>query len=164
MTPNSGRPPVGPPVSFEPADPDSPDARWCIEQYYQELARRFDGGFDAHLSTVADVADFAPPRGLFVVGRLEGRPVACGALKLVSPEVAYLKRMWVDGSVRGAGLGRRLLGALEEAARRLGCAIVQLETNRELTEAIRLYRTSGYEEVEPFNDEFYAHHWFRKSL
>ncbi|GMV03787.1 MAG: hypothetical protein AMXMBFR53_00690 [Gemmatimonadota bacterium] len=164
MTPTRRRAPAAPPVSFEPTDPGSPDARWCIEQYYAELSTRFEGGFDAHLSTVTDVADFAPPGGLFIVGRLEGRPVACGALKLVTPEVAYLKRMWVDGSVRGAGLGRRLLGALEEAAAGLGCAVVQLETNRVLAEAIRLYRTSGYEEVEPFNDEFYAHHWFRKSL
>lgn len=149
---------------FEPTDPHHPDARWCIQQYFRELERRFEGGFDAHLSTVADVGDFAPPGGLFLVGRMEGRAVACGALKLVPPDTAYLKRMWVDGSVRGRGVGRRLLGALEEAAAGLGCAAVQLETNAALTEAIRLYRSAGYEEVEPFNDEIYAHHWFRKAL
>lgn len=153
-------------LTIEATDPHHPDARWCIGRYYEELERRFQsqGGFDAHLSTVADVGEFAPPRGLFLVGRMGGRAVACGALKLVSPERAYLKRMWVDDAVRGRGVGRRLLAALEEAATGLGCSVVQLETNAALTEAIRLYRSAGYQEVAPFNDEFYAHHWFEKQL
>jgi hypothetical protein len=33
-----------------------------------------------------------------------------------------------------------------------------------LTEAINLYRTSGYMEVAAFNDEPYAHHWFEMRL
>lgn len=57
-----------------------------------------------------------------------------------------------------------MLGALEAAAAEMGCVLVQLETNRALPEAIRLYRTSGYREVPPFNDELYAHHWFEKRL
>ena len=42
--------------------------------------------------------------------------------------------------------------------------VARLETNRALQEAIALYRASGYEEVAPFNDEPYAHHWFEKRL
>jgi hypothetical protein len=42
--------------------------------------------------------------------------------------------------------------------------VARLETNRALTEAIALYRAAGYVEVEPFNDETYAHHWFEKRL
>ena len=83
---------------------------------------------------------------------------------LVGAGTAYVKRMWVDRTLRGIGLGRRLLVALEEESRRLGADTVQLETNRTLTEAISLYRSAGYAPVEPFNDEVYAHHWFRKSL
>jgi ribosomal protein S18 acetylase RimI-like enzyme len=41
---------------------------------------------------------------------------------------------------------------------------VRLETNRALTEAIGLYRAQGYREVERFDDEPYAHHWFEKRL
>lgn len=72
--------------------------------------------------------------------------------------------MWVDSSFRGFGLGRRMLGALEGSAAALGCRVVQLETHRALTEALRLYQTSGYREVPPFNDEYYAHYWFAKTL
>jgi hypothetical protein len=36
--------------------------------------------------------------------------------------------------------------------------------NRALSEAIALYRKSGYLEVDAFNDEPYAQHWFEKRL
>ena len=68
--------------------------------------------------------------------------------------------MWVDESVRGLGLGRRMLAELEARAR----GTVRLETNASLTEAIALYRSSGWTEVPAFNDEPYAHHWFEKRL
>jgi len=42
--------------------------------------------------------------------------------------------------------------------------VIRLETNRTLREAISLYRQSGYVEVDAFNAEPYAHHWFEKRL
>ena len=70
--------------------------------------------------------------------------------------------MWVARSARGLGVGRRLLLALEQHARDAGASAVRLETNRALTQAIALYRRAGYLEVDAFNDEPYAHHWFEK--
>ena len=72
--------------------------------------------------------------------------------------------MWVAPRARGLGLGRRLLLALEHSAREAGVAVLHLETNCTLIEAIQLYRQCGYQEVEAFNDEPYAHHWFEKHL
>ena len=72
--------------------------------------------------------------------------------------------MWVDPSARGLGVGRRILSELERQARLHGIAILRLETNQSLTEAISLYRNEGYVEVDAFNDEPYAHHWFEKHL
>ena len=72
--------------------------------------------------------------------------------------------MWVAPSARGLGLGRRLLTELEDHARRRGAPAVRLDTNRTLREAISLYRSSGYTEIEPFTTEPYAHHWFGKRL
>ena len=72
--------------------------------------------------------------------------------------------MWVSPDARGLGLGRRLLHELEQDAAAAGACAVRLETNRTLTEAINLYRQAGYREVERFNDEPYAHHWFEKRL
>jgi ribosomal protein S18 acetylase RimI-like enzyme len=70
----------------------------------------------------------------------------------------------VAKSARGLGIGRRLLGELEAHAADHGAHALRLETNRALTEAISLYRSAGYVEVAPFNDEAYAHHWFEKRL
>jgi len=79
-------------------------------------------------------------------------------------DAPIVKRMWVADRVRGLGLGRRLLAELERRAAATGARVVRLETNEALVEAIALYRSSGYREVEPFNDEAYAHHWFEKEL
>ena len=72
--------------------------------------------------------------------------------------------MWIAPAARGLGVGRRLLGELERYAREAGATVIRLETNRALSEAIVLYRRAGYVEVDAFNDEPYAHHWFEKHL
>jgi ribosomal protein S18 acetylase RimI-like enzyme len=99
-----------------------------------------------------------------LVARLRGEPVGCSALKLHSDRPAEIKRMWVAPGARGLGLGKRLLHELEQHARVRDATVVRLETNRVLTEAISLYRSAGYVEVDPFNDDLYDHHWFEKSL
>jgi DNA-binding MarR family transcriptional regulator/GNAT superfamily N-acetyltransferase len=151
-------------LQIERVDPTSPAARWCVGQYFDELNRRFDSGFDPVASLSADDRDLVPPRGAFLVASVDGEPVACGAVKSVSPGVGSLKRMWVAGTVRGLGIGRRVLEALETQARELGMTTVRLETNQTLQEAIHLYRSAGFREVARFSSDPYAHHWFEKSL
>jgi len=145
-------------------NPRSAAARWCLGQYFDELQERFEAGFDPSRSITADADELTPPAGLLLVARLRGELVGCGALKLHGKAPAELKRMWVSPSVRGLGLGRRLLRELEDRAREAGAKAARLETNRTLREAISLYRASGYREVDAFNDEPYAHHWFEKRL
>jgi DNA-binding MarR family transcriptional regulator/GNAT superfamily N-acetyltransferase len=145
-------------------DPTSEAARFCIESYFAEIDRRFDTGFDPARALPLDASDLTEPAGLLLVARLRGEPIGCGAMKLHDAEPAYIKRMWVAPAARGLGVGRRLLGELEEHARVRGARSVHLETNGSLHEAIALYRSTGYLEVEPFNDERYAHHWFEKQL
>ncbi|HJZ70747.1 MAG TPA: GNAT family N-acetyltransferase [Vicinamibacterales bacterium] len=145
-------------------DPTTADATWCLGQYFAELDARFEAGFDPALSITADAHELTPPAGALLIARLRGEPVGCGAVKFHGDAPAELKRMWIAPAARGLGLGRRLLRELEEYARASGATIVRLETNRALREAIALYRRSGYVEVEPFNAEPYAHHWFEKRL
>jgi GNAT superfamily N-acetyltransferase len=149
-------------IASEPAV--GADAQYCLGEYYRELQERFDGGFDPELCLVPSLDEFAPPRGMFLLVRLNGEPVGCGGLKPISMEAAYLKRMWIAPGARGLGLARGLLSSLEDNARAMGYTIVRLETNKSLIEAQQLYRSAGYTEVAPFNDERYAHHWFEKRL
>jgi GNAT superfamily N-acetyltransferase len=145
-------------------DPGSADAQSCVGQYFAELNARFNTGFDPSQSISADIAELTPPAGLFLIARAAGRPVGCGALKFHAGAPAELKRMWVARDARGLGVGRRLLAELEREARAAGVEVLHLETNASLTEAIALYRGSGFVEVPAFNGEPYAHHWFEKRL
>lgn len=151
-------------AEFIEVHPDNEEAQLCLARYYAEIAGRFEGGFDPGQSSAPTLDAFAAPGGTFLIIRLEGALVGCGGFKRDAPDTAYLKRMWVAPEARGLGLGKRLLLALEERARALGYTKVRLETERSLTEARQLYRSSNYREVPAFNDERYAHHWFEKVL
>jgi DNA-binding MarR family transcriptional regulator/ribosomal protein S18 acetylase RimI-like enzyme len=158
-------------VTVEQVDPDHPDARASLAEYFAEIDRRFDAGFDPAEGIPAEGDQVRPPNGMLLVARLRERAVGCGALRFhrdtdsdTDGEVGHIKRMWVADDVRGLGIGRRLLAELESRAARHGCVVVRLDTNKALTEAIGMYRAAGYVEVEAFNDERYAHHWFEKTL
>lgn len=151
-------------VRIERVDPAGDEARACVDRYFEELGRRFPGGFDPGASLPADPAEMVPPRGVFLAASVDGEPVASGAVKWVDGSSGAIKRMWVDDALRGLGLGRRMLGALEDEARVLGLSRLRLETNHTLSEAIRLYTSAGYAEVPAFSDDPYAHHWFEKRL
>lgn len=161
-------------LDVRPEDPDTADARGCLEAYVRELAERFEAGFDPARSNPIAAADMRPPRGCLVLARMAGRPVGCGALKGRldgsgahgggAAAIGEIKRMWVDPSARGLGVARRILEALEALAREAGFTTLRLETNGTLVEAQALYRSAGYGEVAPFNGEPYAHHWFEKAL
>lgn len=151
-------------VTIEVADPAGADARWCVGQYFAVLDERFEGGFDPARSISAEPDELTPPAGVFLVARLRGEPVGCGALKIHRRSPGEIKRMWVAPHLRGLGLGRRILVELERRAAEAEVRVLRLETNRALTEAIALYRSHGYREVEAFNEEPYAHHWFERRL
>ncbi len=145
-------------------DPRHPDARACEQAYFGELASRFDRGFDPALSNTAADSELVPPAGLLLVATLHAEPAGCGALMFPAGAPAEVKRMWVAPSVRGLGLGRRILTELEAQAAARGARVLRLETNRGLSEAIGMYRAAGYREVAKFSDEPYAHHWFEKPI
>jgi DNA-binding MarR family transcriptional regulator/N-acetylglutamate synthase-like GNAT family acetyltransferase len=151
-------------VSVEQEDPASADARWCLGHYFAELGKRFNEPFDPTRTLPADRSELVSPTGAFLVARIGGQPAGCGGLRTLAPEVGELMRMWVDGAHRGLGIGKRLLTALEDEAAALGQKRVRLYTNRSLDEAKAMYRAAGYLEIDRYNDDPYAHHWFEKRL
>lgn len=151
-------------VEVKQVDPRHPDARRCMRAYFDELAQRFDNGFDPTKTIPTNDDELTLPKGLLLIATLHSEPVGCGALKFHGKEPTELKRMWVSPTVRGIGLGRRILTELEKRAGERGATVMRLETNRNLHAAIGLYKAAGYEEVPAFNDEPYADHWFEKEL
>ncbi len=150
-------------VRLSPLDPSHPDARHCLGEYAAELDRRFESGFDPGRGTPVDDDAMRPPRGLLVVASLRAEAVGCGVLRHHEGGWTEIKRVWISPSVRGLGVGRRLLRDLEARAADHG-PVVRLDTNAVLAEAIAMYRAGGYMEIERFNDNPYAHHWFEKRV
>jgi DNA-binding MarR family transcriptional regulator/GNAT superfamily N-acetyltransferase len=148
-------------TEIAPDDPESAAAQLALTSYYDELARRFDDGFDPGKESFEE---FRPPDGVMLLAVSDGEPVACGGVQRLDDRTAEIKRMWVHPDWRGAGLGGRMLRALEQAAADLGRAVVRLDTNSVLTDAVSMYRRAGYTEIPRYNDNPYAHHWFEKEL
>ena len=135
-------------IAAEPFD--GPTAAVLVEDLVADLCRRYDdpGGGGRPMDPDA----FRPPRGTFLVARLDGRPVACGGLRTVAAGVGEVKRMWVDPGVRRQGLARQLLAALEQAGRELGHTRLLLETGTLQPEAVQLYASAGWQRVEPYGE------------
>lgn len=94
-----------------------------------------------------DEAEVSGARGAFLVAHLDGAPVGCGAVRLLDAETGELKRMYVSPDVRGKGVGRRLVAALEAEARMLGARRLVLETGTRQTAALALYRATGFDPI-----------------
>jgi DNA-binding MarR family transcriptional regulator/GNAT superfamily N-acetyltransferase len=151
-------------ISIEEVDPRGDEARYCLSEYYSELSRRFKGGFEVSLSRDPDATDMISPRGAFFVAMSDDLPLGCVGLKGSGGELAEIKRLWVAPSARGLGLARRLMGSADNAARGLSIKILRLDTNSALPEARQLYRSTGWTEIERFNDDPYPDLFFEKRL
>lgn len=150
-------------ITIETMDPRCETARYCLGEYYAELALRFETGFDVSLSRDPDAKDMIRPRGAFLVAMSDGIPLGCVGLK-GGLGYAEVKRLWVAPSARGLGLARKLMAATEAAARDLSIKVLRLDTNRALPEALQLYRSTGWTEIERFNDDPYPDCFFEKVL
>jgi GNAT superfamily N-acetyltransferase len=122
---------------------DSPDAQALAEAQQEEMRGRYGGVGD--IGPAREARMFEQPDGVFLVTRAhDGRAVACGGVCRFDAARAELKRMYVLPASRGAGLGRRMLEALEAEARRLGYTGIVLETGNRQPEALGLYVSAGY--------------------
>jgi DNA-binding MarR family transcriptional regulator len=152
-------------VEIQPVDPEHPDAQYCLAEYVADLNRRSTRRrFEPNVGATALPHEVRPPAGQFFVAYLHGEPIGCGAVKHHADSPAEIKRMWIAPDARGLGLGRRLLETLEACARAGGARVGHIETSAVSTEALSLYRSTGWVEVPRFNDEPFADHWFEKTL
>jgi GNAT superfamily N-acetyltransferase len=145
-------------IELRPTPFDHPDSVRLIIEVQQVYRERY-GSEDA---TVVDPSEFDAPDGFFVVGYVDGEPVACGGWRArhaaESPALrdgdAEVKRMYVTAAQRGRGYARAVLAELERAAAAAGRRRMILETGTMQPEAIALYTSAGYGPMPAFG--FYA--------
>ncbi|GIJ00325.1 acetyltransferase (GNAT) family protein [Sediminihabitans luteus] len=179
-------------ICIRPALPTHPAASTALRSYLADVAGRWYGRpatadeVDAALRD--DPSDeLAPPTGAFWLAELDGRVVGCIGVERVRVEqvrvghvpdegaamgtaggktalVGEVKRVWVDASARGRGVGAALLTTVEQHAREHGLTTLRLDTRDDLVESHRLYERHGFVRVPAFNAGPYAQRWYAKEL
>ena len=127
-------------LEIRPRPLTHPDAQAIVEQIQQYYVEIY-GGRDRD---EPDPAQFTLPDGLFLVGYLDGVPVASGGWRRRPDGTVEIKRMFVVDSVRGRGAARELLAELETTAARAGATAIVLNTGYRQPAAMALYESSGY--------------------
>lgn len=152
-------------ISFEPIGLDDSE----VQPLFDEFIREADGPLDIDLDIEAEIAagpprELAGPHGLLLLARVDGEPAGLGGVRFLDTEAAEVKTMFVSPTHRGQGLARAILVELERIAHEHGCLRTQLDTSDYLTGAVALYRSAGYHEVPPYNDNPKANLWFERQL
>lgn len=157
-------------IEIEQIARDAPE----VLTLYAPFIREADGPLEydreaAEVDIEAEIAagppaDLVAPGGVFILARVDGEPAGIGGVRFLDTEIAEVKSMFVSPAFRGLGLGRRILAELDRIAAEHSCRAVRLDSSAYLTEAIGLYRSAGYSEVPPYNDNPKADVWFERPL
>jgi GNAT superfamily N-acetyltransferase len=135
-------------ISVSLESPFSADAAALLQALDQDLLARYPQN-NIHGVELREVDG---GRGLFLVARLNGLAVGCGAIRPLEDSVGEVKRMYVHPDARRSGVARKLLAKLEEEAKNTGYKSLRLETGTRQPEAIALYETHGYRLIPPFGE------------
>ena len=133
-------------ISIAPGDPRQQDVRALIAALDELMISLYP----AESNHLLDVEALAHSDVTFLVARDRDAVVGCGAVRRHDDALGEVKRMYVDPQVRGVGLGRRILDAIEREARQQGLQRLALETGIHQPEAIGLYRKAGFRDCPPF--------------
>ena len=157
-------------MRFREVDVTSAEALALLDAYFAERAAGFPAAQGAYRPTYPTVEQFTPPAGVFLVVEHDGGVIGCGGVRRIQRrpdtyEIRFeVKHLWLAPAARGRGAGRLLLEELERRALEFGAQELVLDTNASLEAAGGLYRSSGYDDIEPYNANPNATHWYGKRV
>ena len=150
-------------MTFRPVPVEDATAHALLAEYFDYRSATFPHPA-GYVTTFPSPAAFTPPEGVFLVVELDGAAVGCGGIRSLGVGRFEVKHLWLRPATQGRGLGRALLAELERRALELGATELVLDTNASLEAAGGLYRSSGYVDIEPYNDNPNATNWYAKRL
>lgn len=129
------------------------EARLIFRDYEASLAVDLCfQNFDAELAALP--GDYSPPAGQLLLALVDGVVAGCGALRPLPdcdyPNACEMKRLYVRPAFRGFGIGRLLVQALLDEAKRAAYSCVLLDTLDDMEAARELYTSVGFEEIPPY--------------
>ncbi len=150
-------------LRFERSDPEKPPASELLAEMRVELNDVYES-FSRLDNPPLAPDELRGPEGAYLVGFEGAEVIAGGGLRRLEDGVAEIKRMFVRPSARSRGVARALLDALEQTAKELGYQKVRLDTGPKQVHGLALYRSAGYVDVPPYNDNPFACFWGEKVL
>ena len=151
------------PIEFRPCWPDQAPAAGLIAEMVDEMIALYQIR-GRKIGVPLRLEELAPPNGVYLVGWAGTEPAAGGGVRMVTPDIAEMKRMYVRSAFRGQRIAKALLMALEDEARRLGAHTARLDTGPKQPVAQGLYERSGYRPIGNWNDNPDASYWGEKPL
>jgi GNAT superfamily N-acetyltransferase len=136
--------------------------QWVNPRLNEEFGVNFDikSMLDQNM---LELDKFLPPYGRLLLGEYEGQVVGLACMRRIREDTGEIKRMYVQPAFRGKGIGRALIAGLISEARDIGYPRVRLDSTRFMKEAHSLYRSIGFEEIEPYSEseipEEFQQHW-----
>lgn len=161
MEQRPGDGPIGFTLAVEAADSEA--SLGLQQAFFADIRSRYPA-WEPTASQSVEPSELAPPHGVWLVAYRADLPVGCGGLQRLDDETAEVRRIFLEESVRGFGVGRALLTRLEAHAERLGYRRLRLTTGDEQPEALGLFRSAGYTEIPPFTGGVFTRHWMQKLL
>lgn len=156
------------PVTVRTVSADLPEVDALLDAYLDEREATFPSAQGSYSRKRTPAEEFTPPRGVFVVAYDGDAPVGCGGLRRIADDgddVRYeVKHVFVTPAGRRRGVATAVMNALERAGAELGATAIVLDTNDSLVAAGAMYRSRGYDRVEPFNDNPNATAWYRRGV
>jgi GNAT superfamily N-acetyltransferase len=150
-------------IRFDRCDPEQPPASELLAEMRAELNDVYES-FNRLDNPPLLPGELRGPGGAYLVGYDGDAAITGGGLRHLDEGVAEIKRMFVRPAARSRGVARALLAALEGTAAELGYERIRLDTGPKQVHGLALYRSAGYVDVPPYNDNPFACFWGEKIL
>lgn len=124
-----------------------------VRELFTEYATSldFDLCFQNFNKELAELpGEYAPPEGCLILAINEINAVGCVALRKIANSICEMKRLYIKPAFRGKGIGKELVKIVIEKAKNIGYTHMRLDTIPVMKEAIALYRSMGFHEIEAY--------------